>query len=292
MIVTVGIATAGRRAQLTRTLNHLKNQSRPPERILICPADPADYDSAADDGRGAPIELVWGRRGSCAQRNAIIDAAHDADVMIFFDDDFYPAHDYVERVERLFQKQPTVALATHWPILDGASSAGIRHEDALQALEASQAIVGDSIVTPTYGGYGCNMSVRMSVLRSHGLRFDEHLPLYGWLEDLDLSRRMARYGRVVSDPSLRGVHLGTKSGKSSGLRLGYSQIANPIYMIRKGSMTHRYGLKQLARNVSANVARSIQPEEWVDRRGRLKGNIIAFKDLLSGRLDPERILEM
>lgn len=277
---------------MRRTLGQLKAQKKPPARILVCPADPGDCDPASvREGRGL-IELVRGPRGLCAQRNAIIEAAHDADVLIFFDDDFYPANDYVERVERLFEKHPDVVLATHWPILDGAPGPGIEHEDALRALERSSPIVGDSFVEPTYGGYGCNMSLRMGVLRAHKLRFDECLPLYGWLEDVDFSRRIAKYGQIVGDPSLRGVHLGTKSGRSSGVRLGYSQIANPVYMIRKGSMTPRYGLTHVARNVAANVARFARPEQWVDRRGRLKGNMLAVKDLILGRLDPEQILRM
>jgi len=34
------------------------------------------------------------------------------------------------------------------------------------------------------------------------------------------------------------------------------------------------------------------PEPWVDRRGRVRGNLMAFRDLLRGRLDPRRILEI
>ena len=47
---------------------------------------------------------------------------------------------------------------------------------------------------PTFSGYGCNMAVRLAPMREHGLRFDERLPLYGWQEDVDLSRRLAAFG--------------------------------------------------------------------------------------------------
>uniref|UniRef100_UPI00195349D0 glycosyltransferase family 2 protein n=1 Tax=Escherichia coli TaxID=562 RepID=UPI00195349D0 len=67
-------------------------------------------------------------------------------------------------------------------------------------------------------GYGCNMTVRLSVIHAHGIRFDEDLPLYAWLEDVDLSRRMAPYGRIVGSATMRGVHLGSKRGRSSGIR--------------------------------------------------------------------------
>ena len=43
-----------------------------------------------------------------------------------------------------------------------------------------------------------------------GSRFDENLPLYGWLEDVDFCRQLARYGRIVKNIRLIGVHLGSK----------------------------------------------------------------------------------
>jgi hypothetical protein len=40
-------------------------------------------------------------------------------------------------------------------------------------------------------------------------------------------------------------------------------------------------------------SRSLPPlETWVDRRGRLFGNALGFADLIRGRLDPKRILEL
>jgi hypothetical protein len=38
--------------------------------------------------------------------------------------------------------------------------------------------------------------------------------------------------------------------------------------------------------------RSFRPEPFVDRRGRLRGNMIALADVMRGRLAPERILEL
>jgi hypothetical protein len=92
--------------------------------------------------------------------------------------------------------------------------------------------------------------------------------------------------------SARGVHLGMKSGRQSGLRLGYSQIANPVYLVRKGSFAWRRAMGQIGRNIAMNVALSLRPEPYVDRRGRLRGNVIAIRDLARGRLHPRRILAM
>ncbi|WP_367715613.1 hypothetical protein AB2N04_16470 [Nitratireductor sp. GISD-1A_MAKvit] len=133
------------------------------------------------------------------------------------------------------------------------------------------------------------MAVRMSTVRGYGLRFDENLPLYGWLEDVDFSRQIARHGRIVRSPRLHGVHLGTKTGRTSGVRLGYSQIANPFYLMRKRTMSPGQAAPQIARNLAANALRALYPEPWVDRRGRLVGNIRAVGDLMRGRLAPQNV---
>ena len=111
----------------------------------------------------------------------------------------------------------------------------------------------------------------------------------GWLEDVDFSRQLARHGRIVSSERLHGVHLGTKSGRTSGLRLGYSQIANPVYLMSKKTMSPRHAAPQIMRNLVANAVKFIRPEPWVDRRGRLLGNMRAVGDLVRGRLSPRNV---
>ena len=84
------------------------------------------------------------------------------------------------------------------------------------------------------GAYGCNMIARFSAMPD--IRFDENLPLYGWLEDLDFSARLRTKGRVVEASRCVGVHLGVKNGRSPGRQIGYSHIANPLcHLARKGS---------------------------------------------------------
>ncbi len=289
--IVVGIATAGRREQVALTLAQLGRQRRQPDRVIVCPASDADYAEAVSP-LAVPIEVVGGKRGLCAQRNLILSAASDADVLVFFDDDFYPAVDYLEQIERLFSQQVDLVIATHHPRLDGASGPGVAHEQALSALQAFAPLTEPvPPVRPTYAGYGCNMALRLSPVRTHQLWFDENLPLYGWLEDVDFSRRLAPFGRIVEAPQLRGVHLGTKGGRTSGVRLGYSQIANPVYMVRKGSLRFQFALKHICRNVAKNTARSLRPEPWVDRRGRLRGNALAIWDLAKGQLHPRKVTE-
>ena len=48
----------------------------------------------------------------------------------------------------------------------------------------------------------------------------------------------------------------------------------------------------MARNLLANLVRSLWPEPHIDRRGRLRGNVLALRHLLTGRIEPEHILEL
>ena len=185
-----------------------------------------------------------------------------------------------------------IVVTTGRVIADGIQGPGINLE-AARELWARDEWAGDwPGVAPRWSGYGCNMAVRLSAAREHDIRFDERLPLYAWYEDIDLTRRMAAHGRVVHVAAASGVHLGVKSGRTSGLRLGYSQVANPIYLSRKGSYPRDHAFRSVGRHLLANLVRSAWPEFHVDRRGRATGNILALLDLLRGRLAPERILDL
>jgi len=143
-----------------------------------------------------------------------------------------------------------------------------------------------------FNGYGCNMGLRLAPMREHGIRFDERLPLYGWYEDLDATRALGRHGSILKLNGARGVHLGVKAGRLPGVRLGYSQVANSVYLARKGTYPWSHALPSLLRHTAKNLVMSAMPEPWVDRWGRFRGNLLALSDWLRGRLDPRRILDL
>ena len=120
-------------------------------------------------------------------------------------------------------------------------------------------------------------------------RFDERLKLYAWQEDIDFAARLGRRGRIVKTFAFAGVHQGVKIGRTPGMRLGYSQIINPSYLVQKGTMRKGFAARLMLRNFLANHVKSMKPEPWVDRLGRAKGNWIGIFDLVRGRITPERI---
>lgn len=291
LTVAIAIATAGRRDILTQTIAFLNNQTRKPDEFLICPARPDDVDLQGLSAYAGPIRIIEGATGSSHQRNAMI-AASGADVMVFFDDDFLPAANYLAEIEKLFSDDADVVVATGHVIEDGALGPGLELDEGQKILDRD-VFDGGASIAATFNGYGCNMAIRLAPARVHGIRFDENLPLYAWLEDVDLSRQLAAHGRIVKADQLRGVHLGTKkAGRSPGKRLGYSQIANRVYIQRKGNMSWWQAWDGNIRNLAANLVKSLKPEPWVDRRGRLLGNMLALRDLLIGQIDPRKILDM
>lgn len=277
------------RAELTRhTIDRLSDQTRPPDGIVIVGVGDADVRDI-DQARGNPTILL-GPRGSCAQRNHGLDWLQGkSDIVVFFDDDFVPAPDYLEQVERVLTERPELAGLTGKLIADGIHGTGFSLEHAVSLIETDTPPV-PPVTEPIEALYGCNMALRMAMVGD--VRFDENLPLYGWQEDIDFSRSVARKGPLVSTSRLRGVHMGARGGRTSGLRFGYSQIANPFYLVRKQTMPRGMALGLATRNLFANLRGSVRPEPHIDRRGRLRGNMLALIDIVRGRSDPRRILEL
>jgi len=286
--VVVGVATVGRASVLCEMLGDLSLQTRRPDEVIVCAPNEGDMQGAVEAYPGCLT--VIGARGLTKQRNRIIQLSQDADILVFFDDDFFATPDYLAEVEALMAAREDVAIVTGRVIADGINGPGLTVEEGrtLLAVEKSSGLT-ERRMSRVFTGYGCNMAIRMASLLSYGLTFDERLPLYGWQEDVDLSRRVAVHGKIVALSSASGVHLGVKHGRNSGIRLGYSQVANPLYIAAKRQgYPHVRAIEHIARNFLANMVKTLRPEPYIDRRGRLKGNVLGFIDLLRNRLEPER----
>ena len=287
MRVGVVVATLGRPDESADLLRHLHRQSQQPAVVVMSVESQKDLPSALPDG----VEVVMGPRGLCAQRNRGIEQIRDrCDVIAFFDDDYIPAADALAGIARLFALHKDVVGATGLVLADGVGHGGVTLVEA-EALAAAPppppedgALIDRDIVT----AYGCNMAFRVSAMAE--IAFDERLPLYGWQEDVDFAGQISRYGRVVETRAFCGVHRGVSTGRTPGARLGFSQIVNPIYLARKGTMRWSHALRIISGNLIANHIRSLKPEPQVDRMGRMRGNWIGLLHIASGRLDPQHML--
>jgi len=269
---------------------HLMSQRRIPDQTIISAVTPEDVPAITETIGN--VRKIFGGIGSCCQRNRGMSYLTDTtDIIVFLDDDFIVGDDYFLNLERIFEHDRSIVGVNGEVIADGANSPGLTFEEGLRLAEQhSQRKKAAPIIREIKGAYGCNMAFRTAEIGS--VRFDERLPLYGWQEDLDFCGALRGSGRIVKPDIVWGVHLGTKRGKGSEVRLGYSQIINPAYIVRKGNMSFPYAFGLAGRNLLANLIKSIHPESYVDRRGRLRGNLIGLFHLMTGRLTPEYILSL
>lgn len=290
--LVIGIATCGRPDVLKQTLNDIARQTRLPDQIVLSPIDPAkDLDLSGLDELIAPlVTVVTGKPGLTSQRNTILNHLSAQDVVLFLDDDFVMHESYGQELMKLFESMPEVAGHSGRILADGVNTGGIEFEEAVAITRNySDPVICQTRVHNTT--YGSNMAFRVSAVKQYGVRFDENLPLYGWFEDLDFSFALSKHAQIINSKQCMGVHMGVKSGRSPGFRLGYSQVVNPFYIARKGNMSAADAFSNVYKRFLANLVRSFKPEPWVDRRGRLMGNLKGLVDLLTARSDPKKILE-
>ena len=287
------ISTRGRPQIVSALVRQLAQQTRQPEHVFVVAAD---QDDIADLSHGDnAVTLHVGRPGLTSQRNDGLKLAGSRfSHIVFFDDDFVPSRFWIERMTAIFETRPDIAGVTGTILADGTLDAGIGFDDANAMVTLHDGKSGQPAGIQEKFAYGsnvgCNMAFRYSALQ--GIMFDERLPLYAWHEDSDVRGQVERRGPFVRAHGLWGVHLGHKQGRLPGVRLGYSQMANVAYLAKKGTVPSPFLVKVASKNLLMNLVRSIRPEPYVDRRGRLRGNLIGIGDLIRGRIAPERILRM
>lgn len=285
--VAVIIATKARPHALSELLRLLECQTQPPAVVVISATGAADVELPM--ATTLNIECVYGPPGSAAQRNKGLELINGrADAVVFFDDDFAPAANWLEECARLFVLEPHIAGANGIIVRDGAKGEPVSWQEARLLIVRKGH--DPRIVSRIPDLYGCNMAFRMSAIAD--LRFDERLVLYGWLEDKDFSRQAAKNGDLVQCNSLVGVHLGLQAGRVSGKRYGYSQVVNAWYLYRKGTMPLREASVHILKALAANAAKAAGKQGHIDRRGRLRGNLIGVAHLLSGSYRPERVAQL
>lgn len=287
--VAVVIATRGRAAEMCVLLEGLARSTLRPVSIVIVGSEPADW-VGSERSLLAPVTLVSVEPGLPRQRNTGIryllrGAAPRPDIIIFFDDDFRPHPKWLERAAILFSAHDDIVGLTGIVLRDGAKTAAVPEDEASDLI--AHWMPSDEVRSvPRL--YGCNMAVRTAVFDY--ATFDERLPLYGWLEDLDFSGQLS--GRLVQAQGCGGVHLGSKGARVSGRRYGYSQVVNPVYLAAKGTCPKVLAARLIVQALVSNSLRAVCSHPIVDYRGRLMGNLEALIAIARGGASPEKITEM
>jgi GT2 family glycosyltransferase len=288
--ISVVIASINRPMVLEETLLSLKRQTQAPREIIISLVSESDCTEAAK--RDPDIKVVYGPPGSTFQRNTGMRAiAPQSEYVLFLDDDMALSRHYLENCANVMEgHRDIVLIAGNVLELDTTRHAAERMIGEFDAVPPAQKL------TPVCHANGCNMFARAANAKT--VLFDENLPLYALNEDYDWSRRLAARGRIVHASACAVVHLRTTVGRVSDRRFGYSQIANPYYLWRKGSIDHlsrvlkRHWGHAVPMNIFWSVFRSRSGPDRSQRRERLRGNLTAFVDIARGHCTPNRILDL
>jgi hypothetical protein len=111
--ISAAIVTADRPLQLERCLKSLIQLSRPPDELIVVDngKEPHARRTVENIRARFPIHtLSINRRGVAVARNAAVRAAR-GEMIAFVDDDATVAPDWLERLERVFLRDPRVGLA-------------------------------------------------------------------------------------------------------------------------------------------------------------------------------------
>jgi GT2 family glycosyltransferase len=296
MNVSIVICTVNRPAILHDTVLSIVRQTYKAAEILI--VSPGKEHVLEKTLEITGVRLLFGPLGSSSQRNVGLGQLGDkCDLVAFFDDDIELSASYLENIVRLFSEKKDVLIASGRLLHDGGRGTVITREQAralCQEYERNSKSVTEVRYVPSdSAAYGCNMVVRYAAAKD--VRFDERLTLYAWLEDRDYSHRLTKSRhRPVRFEGAVAVHLGSRSGRMGGVRLGFSVIVNPLYLWAKNRtfpllyIVVQYWIRCLVGNILGILTRDSE----YDRIGLLKGNLLGFKHLLSGSCDPAHITKL
>jgi GT2 family glycosyltransferase len=289
--VAVVIPSKGRPGVLRATIESLLAQDEPPTEIVVSIVAEADFPHDA----GFPPSVRWivGRPGAAAQRNSAIEALKCQPLfVVFLDDDMELHRGYLRGMREFFEAHPQAVVAMGHLLANG----GVTLEEA-KRLCANPPDLGDNTgkswhnSDPWGGAYGCNLVARASLLDQ--VRFDERLPLYSEMEDVDFGNQARRHGEVWYLFGCLAVHLRTAGARITYRRHGFSQVMNAVYLGRKGSIPLVHAIRHfMLRRPLQNLVLAALPSQRQRRLGLFRGNLDALSLILRGRIEPEAILNI
>jgi GT2 family glycosyltransferase len=293
--ISVVIASKGRPDFVSETIENLGRQTLKPKEIIIVVPSKEDLPRGQ---WGDDVRYIVGPLGLTVQRNKGIEAISNPVTYVgFFDDDFELKADYLEQAVAFMNANVSVVGISGRILVDG----GISREEAKKLIANYKPGGNPRGIFYSQGKhhilYGCNMIIRRAVLNYE--TFDENLPFYSYGEDYDLSIRLERYGLIGRFHGCVGVHLETPGGRVREVLRGYSFVANNWYFLKKGVMHlpllkawARFWLICFGKSTLTSVWNLLKGDRSLDWSGRLKGQLLALKDIFLGCCHPGRIKEM
>ena len=312
LTLSVVIATAFRDAQLRNCLRSLAAQARRPNEIVIVDGAPAPGVEALV-GELAP-EIAIGTRyfrtsppSAAVQRNVGADASA-GQVILFLDDDAYPEPDCLDKMMRILEGDPGVGgvgvVISNQPCPPPSPRAR-RWFDFLAGeprASYSGTVIGPAVnigPEPTTDGRvvdvewlnsGCTAYRREAFLAE---RFCPEFYGYSFMEDVDLSVRVARKWRLVVHTGAAMYHDTMPSRFKKPYARAKMSVANRYYVMtrslgRRSAAMHARFLVFLAVSWGSSLVRSRGAREIASRFAELAGMAAGLLSVAASRLRPGR----
>jgi GT2 family glycosyltransferase len=292
--ISVIMASKGRPDFVKEAIDGLQRQTLKPTQIIVVAPSNEDL---PENHWGTDVQYVVGPHGLTLQRNrGIALVPNNVRYVGCFDDDFELRADYLEQAVAFMNANAAVVGISGHLVANG----GITRGEAKDLLAKSKP--GGSPRGRFFSRgkhhilYGCNMIIRRPILDYE--TFDENLPYYSYGEDYDLSIRLERYGLVGRFDGCVGAHLQTPGGRVREVLRGYSFVANNWYFLHKG-VIHLPVLMAWVRfwtlcgkSTLTSLWHLLKGDRSLDWNGRLRGHLLALRDIFLGCCDPGRIKEM
>ena len=293
--ISVVIASKGRPDFVRETIECLRRQTlKPREIVVVVPA----AEDLPENQWGNEVLYVVGPLGLTTQRNSGIETVSPAAKYVgCFDDDFELKDDYLEQAVAFLDANIQVVGMSGRILKDG----GVSRQEAKKLIADYKPEGIPRGMFYSRGShhilYGCNMVIRRHLLIYE--KFDENLPFYSYGEDYDFSIRLEHYGLIGRFAGCVGVHLATPGGRVRELLRGYSFVANNWYFMKKG-VVHlpplmawiRFWLVCVGKSLWQSLSKLLKGDRSLDWGGRVKGHLLALKDISLGRCHPQRIKEI
>jgi glycosyltransferase involved in cell wall biosynthesis len=293
--ISIVIASKGRPDCVRETIECLHRQTlKPKEIIVVVPS----LEDLPENEWGDHVCCLVGPLGLTTQRNVGIEAIPTAVKYVgCFDDDFELKADYLEQAVAFLDANIQIVGISGSILKDG----GVSRDEAKKLIANYKPEGIPRGMFYSRGShhilYGCNMVIRRHLLTYE--KFDENLPFYSYGEDYDLSIRLEHYGLIGRFGGCVGVHLETPGGRVRELLRGYSFVANNWYFLKKG-VVHlpplmawiRFWLICVGKSLWQSLSKLLRGDRSLDWGGRVKGHLLALKDISLGRCHPQRIKEM
>jgi GT2 family glycosyltransferase len=243
---------------------------------------------ASRDPRGVEVDdvdYVRTERASLpAQRNLALEAARH-DLVVFLDDDVELEPEYLAAVERWFSARQACVGVSGYIVNDDLRgwtgrllrlALGFANDDGKLRRSGDAAYLRrPAVATRVDLLSGCNMTYRRETIEGLGLRFDERLGGYGYMEDVDFALLASDHGELWMLPEARLVHKKSLTARVPARAyvrqvFAYSALLFGKHRRRRGLSTLAFAHRMLGRLV-AYLGLAIWRRSLATVRGVLEG---------------------